>query len=212
MNIRSLLSDKQKKYILKLLYVPYMPRDIIFSFINGLKWHSDWRFWGLPFISKTGRGGSISIGRKFIACSNIKHNSLGVFQRVIIKTVSHGARIVIGDNVGVSGCTISAAKSITIGNHVLIGAGCLITDSDSHPVDPDERRFGGRIICKPIVIEDDVFIGARAIILKGITIGRGSVVGAGSVVTKSVSPYSIVAGNPAKVVGGSRCSVSLKSI
>lgn len=204
MNLRSLLSDKQKKFILVLLYVPCMPRDIVFSFIKGLRWHPDWRFWGLPFVSKAGRGGSISIGRKFKACSNIKHNSLGVFQRVVIKTVGHGAKIVIGDDVGVSGCTISAAQSITIGNHVLIGSGCLITDSDAHPVDPFERREGGGGVSKPIVIENDVFVGARAIILKGVTIGQGSVIGAGSVVAKSIPPYSIAVGNPAKIIGDSR--------
>lgn len=204
MSFRSKLTVKQKKFILSLLYMPYMPRDIIFCFIKGLKWRTDWRFFGLPYISVRGRGSSITIGHKFKACSNVKHNSLGVFQRVIIKTVGHAAKIVIGNNVGVSGCTISAANSITIGDHVLLGSGCLITDSDAHPVDPDERRSGGGGRSAPIVIEDDVFIGARAIILKGVTIGKGSVVGAGSVVTKSVPPYSVVAGNPARIVGDSR--------
>ncbi|MCK9304073.1 MAG: acyltransferase [Bacteroidales bacterium] len=204
MSFRSKLADKQKKFILKLLYMPYMPRDMIFCLCKGLKWHSDWRFWKLPLISCKGRGSSISIGRNFTACSDSKHNSLGIFQRVTIKTVGHGAKIVIGHNVGISGCTLSSAKSITIGNKVLLGSGCLITDSDAHPVDPTERMKGGVGFTKPVVIEDDVFIGARAIVLKGVTIGKGSVVGAGAVVAKSIPPYSIVVGNPAKVVGDSR--------
>lgn len=206
MSIRSRLSDQQKKIIFYLMYIPFFPRDLLFCWWKGLKWHPDWRFFHLPMIRIGGRGSKLVIGQKFVACSDPEHNSLGVFQRVIIKTVGHGARITIGDDVGMSGCTISAATSITIGNHVLLGSGCLVTDSDAHPVDPDERRLGGQTISKPIVIEDDVFIGARAIVLKGVTIGKGSVVGAGAVVAKDVPPYSVVVGNPAKVVGDSRRS------
>lgn len=204
MRIREKLSGKQKQFILKAMYAPYMLRDILFCWIKGLQWYPDWRFRGLPLISIRGRGSVLKIGHSFTACSHPKWNSLGVFQRVIIKTVSHGAQIIIGNHVGVSGCTISATTSILIGNHVLLGSGCLITDSDAHPVDPDERRLGGGGVSKPIVIEDDVFIGARAIVLKGVTIGKGSVIGAGTVVSKSISPYSIAVGNPAKVVGDSR--------
>ena len=203
MSLRNKLSDRQKALILKMMYVPYMPRDILFCWWKGLRWHADWRFWHLPLISIKGCGSVITIGSRFVACSDAAHNSLGVFQRVIIKTVGHGASIVIGDNVGVSGCTISAASAVTIGSHVMLGSGCLVTDSDAHPVDPEERRQGGTGVSKPIVIEDDVFIGARAIILKGVTIGRGSVVGAGAVVSRSVPAYSVVVGNPAKVVGTS---------
>ena len=119
-------------------------------------------------------------------------------------TVGHGARVEIGDNVGISGCTISAGKSIIIGNNVLIGSGAVITDGDAHPIDPIERRNGGRGERKPVVIGDDVFIGARAIILKGVTVGVGSVIGAGAVVAKDVPPYSVAVGNPARVVGDSR--------
>jgi len=206
MSFRSMFSDDQKAKIIRAIYIPYMLRDILFCWWKDLKWSSDWRFYGLPFVTIGGRRSSISIGKKFVACSNPAYNSLGVFQRVTIKTVGHGATISIGDDVGVSGCTISAATSITIGNHVLLGSGCLVTDSDAHPIDPDERRLRGGGLSRPIVIEDDVFIGARAIILKGVTIGKGSVVGAGAVVAKSVPPYSIVVGNPAKVIGDSRRS------
>ena len=198
------LSDKQKKLIFAIMYVPYIPRDILFCWWKGLRWSADWRLYGLPLISVKGRGSSIVIGRQWVACSDPKHNALGVSQRVILKTVGHGAMIVIGDDVGMSGCTITAGTSVTIGNHVLLGSGCLITDSDLHPVDPEERRAGYGGTSRPIVIEDDVFIGARAIILKGVTIGKGSVVGAGAVVAKSVPPYSVVVGNPANVVGDSR--------
>jgi acetyltransferase-like isoleucine patch superfamily enzyme len=122
----------------------------------------------------------------------------------MIKTIAHGAIISIGHDVGVSGCTISAGRSIVIGNRVLVGSGAIITDSDAHPIDPVERMNGGVGARKNVIIEDDVFIGARAIILKGVTIGKGSVIGAGAVVAKNIPPYSVAVGNPVKVVGDSR--------
>lgn len=181
-----------------------MPRNVIYSLIVGLRPDWTWRFCGLPWIRVGGRGSAIKIGRHFSAVSKMDNNSFGIIQRVMIRTVGHGARIEIGDNVGVSGCTISASESIRIGNNVLIGSGAIIADSDAHPIDPDERRMGGGGKSAPIVIEDDVFIGARAIILKGVTIGRGSVIGAGAVIAKSIPPYSIAVGNPARIVGDSR--------
>lgn len=162
-----------------------------------------WVFFGRPVIIRRKKS-SIVIGRRFTACSSIRHNSIGVFQPVLIRTCLPGAEIVIGDDVGVSGCTISAHRSVRVGNRVLIGSGALVTDSDAHPVDPDERRQMKDGVSLSVVIEDDVFVGARAIVLKGVTIGRGSVIGAGAVVVRDVPPYSIVAGNPAKVVGSSK--------
>ncbi|MDA3924601.1 MAG: acyltransferase [Kiritimatiellae bacterium] len=204
MSLKDLLSRSQKSHILRVCYSPLFMRDIIFCIYKGLKWSPTWRLWRLPLISCKGKGSKIEIGENFTACSDPKHNSLGVIQRVTIKTVGHGALITLGDRVGISGCTITAARSIIIGDHVLIGSGALITDNDAHPISPDDRRLGCAGISKPIVIEDDVFIGARAIVLKGVTIGKGSVIGAGAVVSKSVPPYSICVGNPAKVVGDVR--------
>lgn len=177
-----------------------VPRNIIFSFLVGLRPDWTWNFSGLPWIRIGGRGSIIEIGKRFSAISKIPNNSFGIIQRVMIRTVGHGASIRIGDDVGVSGCTISAAQSITIGNRVLVGSGAIICDTDAHPVSPEERRKGGKGACAPIVVEDDVFIGARAIVLKGVTIGKGSVIGAGAVVTKSIPPRSIAVGNPAKVI------------
>jgi acetyltransferase-like isoleucine patch superfamily enzyme len=103
-----------------------------------------------------------------------------------------------------SGCTLSARLRIEIGDDCLIGSGALITDSDAHPIHPDERFDNSKIRAKPIIIGRRVFVGALAIILKGVTIGDGSVIGAGAVVSGEVPPFSIVAGNPAIVVGDSR--------
>ena len=193
-----------KLILLKALSALQVPRNLVYCFLHRLRLDPSWRFYGLPHIRRGGRGSIIAIGRRFVANSHWKHNSFGIIQPVMIRTVGHGARIEIGDDVGISGCTISAKTSIRIGNRVLIGSGAVISDSDAHPVDPDERRegLGGRSL--PVVVEDDVFIGARAFILKGVRIGRGSVIGAGAVVTHDIPPYSVAVGNPAKVIGDSR--------
>lgn len=125
----------------------------------------------------------------------------------------HGGSIEIGDYCYVGpNSYVWSAKKIKIGNRVLISHNCSIFDSDTHPLDPEERhkQFKEIIITgqpksinlneKEIDIEDDVLIAANSIILKGVRIGKAAVVGAGSVVTKDVPPYAIVAGNPAKVV------------
>jgi acetyltransferase-like isoleucine patch superfamily enzyme len=192
------MNIKYKNQIRKLIYTPYFLRDILFCFLFLKKWDSSWRFKGLPLIQKHKKA-KIIIGKKLVLCSNPKKNSIGVFQKVIIKALNPESKIKIGVNVGISGATISGI-SISIGNNVLIGSGVLITDSDAHPIHPLLRYDGSYIVTAPIIIEDDVFIGARSIILKGVTIGKGSVVGAGSIVSKDVPPMSIVAGNPARVI------------
>lgn len=196
-----------RKFLRKIydsLYYVRFPVDFIYCLTKRVKWQPSWRFYGLPFIRKGGHGSRIIIGRMFVANSKLSRNSFGIIQRVMIRTVGHGAEVIIGDGVGVSGCSISAAQSIHIGNNVLIGSGAIISDSDAHPIDPQERLRGGGGKSCPICIGDNVFIGARAIILKGVTIGEGSVIGAGAVVAKDIPPFSIAVGNPAKVIGDSR--------
>lgn len=100
-------------------------------------------------------------------------------------------------------CGIHIAKSVEVGNNTLIASGVVVYDFDGHPYDAQDRRDDGLIQESNVAavrIGHDVWIGARAIILKGVTIGDGAIVAAGSVVAKSVAPYTVVAGNPAKVV------------
>ena len=192
-----------KAVILKILGYCQIPRNFLWGYSHGIGFEASWRFFGLPWIRVGGARSSISIGRDFTAVSKLSRNSFGIIQKVMIRTVGSGAKIVIGDNVGVSGCTITACKSIQIGYRVLVGSGAVIVDYDAHPIHPGERFNGGGAVA-PVVIEDDVFVGARAIILKGVTIGRGSVVGAGAVVAKSIPPYSVAVGNPVRIIGDSR--------
>ena len=142
----------------------------------------------------------IKIGKNFISQADIRWNVYGIIQPNVLNVRTPGAQIIIGDNVGISGSTISASQSIVIGNNVLIGSGCVICDSDAHPIHPKDRNDSKKTKSIPIKIEDGVFIGARCLILKGVTIGKGSVIGAGSVVTQDVMPMSIYAGNPAKFI------------
>lgn len=149
-------------------------------------------------------GGKITIGKGFTCNNKFISNSVGLLQPCLFNINTEGSRIIIGNNVGMSGSTINATTSVSIGDNTIIGSGCLITDTDSHPILAEHRllQYGGAQYTKhaPIVIEDNVFIGARSIIMKGVHIGNGSVVGAGSVVTKDVPANVIVAGNPAKII------------
>lgn len=126
----------------------------------------------------------------------------------------YGGKISIGDNCFVGDHSrIWSGDSVIIGNNVLISHDVNIIDTNSHEINITERVSAykklmkegqpsekGSIITKPIVIKDDAWINFNSIILKGVTIGKGAIVAAGSVVSKDVPDYSIVAGNPAKVV------------
>ncbi|CAM3554478.1 acyltransferase [Marinicrinis lubricantis] len=113
-------------------------------------------------------------------------------------TVDAGAQMYIGSNVFINaGCGIAASKEIRIGNHVRIGPRTSILDNDYHLLDAD---VSSEQLKRPVIIEDNVWIGTRCTILPGVTIGKNSVVAAGSVVNKDVPPNVVVAGVPAKVI------------
>ncbi len=150
---------------------------------------------------KLGKG--ISIKSSFLS------NLVGLYQRTIIVARARGARIEIGDNVGISGATIYARSSITIGDGTAIGGNCKILDNDFHPIDVQTRlalladKHGGDsplVPTKPITIGRNCFIGCNTIILKGTVLGEGCVVGAGAVVCGTFPPGSVIVGNPARVV------------
>ena len=115
--------------------------------------------------------------------------------------LENGASLKIGNNVGMSSTRMWIHDSVTSGDNVKVGAGVLITDTDAHPLDYLARRTSNDgTKSAPIVIEDDVWVGAHSIILKGVTIGARSIIGAGSVVTKSIPADCVAAGNPCRVI------------
>jgi len=113
-----------------------------------------------------------------------------------VKNVSIGDDCYLGDGVQLYAWN----ETITIGNHVLIAAGAQMITRKHGFSDLQSPISEQGYTNAPIVIEDDVWIGFQAIILSGVTIGKGSIVGAGAVVTKSIEPYSIVGGVPAKLI------------
>lgn len=112
--------------------------------------------------------------------------------------------LIIGDNSGIGHeCTFTIGKAITIGRHCRIAGQAWIFDSPGHPADPGARMAGSPTTdeeVKPVVIEDNVWIGRAAIIMPGVTIGEGSIVAAGTVVMADVPPNTLVLGNPARQI------------
>lgn len=168
---------------------------------QGVKIGEKASFHGVPIIFRH-EGSTITIGDRVGVCSDPRHTALGVARPVILRTLRHGASISIGSDTGLSGTTICSAVSVRIGERCLVGADVMITDTDFHQISPSGRRYASEknARAQPVSIGDDVFVGARTIILPGVTIGEGSVVGAGSVVTRDIPAFSICAGNPARIV------------
>lgn len=148
-------------------------------------------------------GATITIGDRVAMASISEGTALGVAHPIILRCLTPGARIVIGDDCGLSGTSICAAIEVRIGARCLFGADAMIFDTDFHNHAPEGRRYAKPDwprISKPTIVGDDVFIGARAIVTKGVTIGDGAIVAAGAVVSRDVPPRTVVAGNPAQVV------------
>lgn len=159
---------------------------------------SNCRFFGIPTFVKA-EGSSIRISKRCIFNSKRNSNLIGINHQCIIATHRNNAKLYIGENSGFSGTTIGCAEKIEIGQGVLCGANTVITDFDWHNTDPLLRHVPC-ISSKPIKIEDNVWIGINVIVLKGVTIGRNSVVAAGSIVTKNIPPNVIAIGQPAKPI------------
>ncbi len=122
---------------------------------------------------------------------------------VRLRTFGPGARIDVGPGAQLSGTSITArSTAISIGRQVLLAPNCIIVDSDFHAHWPPEARATqpGIESDRPVTIGDYAWIGLNCIILKGVTIGEGAIIGAGSVVTRDVPPHSLAAGSPARVL------------
>ncbi len=152
-------------------------------------------------VFKLSKDATIIIGKGFTSRSGI--NS-GIESSITKMIVGGHSTLTIGDCCGISNCTILCENKIVIGNHVLIGGGTMINDSNHHSTDWRNRlnpeTDGVNAISAPITIKDNCFIGARCIIQKGVTIGERSIIAAGSVVTKNVPSDEMWGGNPARFI------------
>ena len=145
------------------------------------------RLAGRPAVTNLGR---MVIGERVQLVSTIATLEL---------VADEGGLLEIGERTLVNfGCSLVATKLVRIGAHCHIGPYTMMLDNDFHRVEP-ERRLE-RPPSKPIIVEDNVWIGARVILMSGVTVGKDSCIGAGSVVTSDVPPRTLAAGVPARVI------------
>ncbi|MEH7440211.1 acyltransferase [Neobacillus drentensis] len=156
---------------------------------------------GMPVIFNK-VGATLTIGDDCIIKSSFLSNLVGLYSKTIIVTRTPEAEIIIGNNVGISGATIYARKSIRIGDNTNIGGNVKILDNDFHPIEIEARLADDKekIGTRPIVIGKNCFIGCNSIILKGTELGEGCVVGAGTVVSGKFAANTVIAGNPARMI------------
>jgi acetyltransferase-like isoleucine patch superfamily enzyme len=156
------------------------------------------RLRGMKSDAKTVIGPRLAVRRPW--CIQLG-SRVEIEQDVFLKVVHDAAILRIGDFTFIGrGCEIDAALSVTIGKHALLAPNVFVTDhthNHARSARLDEQGIGSAAVS----IGDDAWIGTGAVILSGVTIGTGAIVAAGAVVTRSVAPYSIVAGVPARVVG-----------
>lgn len=155
---------------------------------------------GDVFIYRHYESAVIQIGDNVTINSARWANPIGCGDRTYFQ-VNENARLIIGNNCGISNTAITCEKEIVIDDNVTLGSGCHIYDTDFHPLQYEERikgyYKGCPTKCKAIHICEGAFIGAGCYILKGVTIGKHAIVGAGSVVTKDIPDGEIWGGNPA---------------
>ncbi len=189
---------KIQNQIERWLVYPYV-RWIFAS--NGVAWGDGWKIYGAPLILKH-RQSRIGIGAGLNLRSTLRSNPLGPNHKVILCTWTAEATLQVGRDFGMTGGTICAAEKIIIGDRVTVGANTTIIDTDFHPMRAAYREIEpNKGATAPVVIEDGVFIGMNCLVLKGVTVGQGSVIGAGSVVVRNIPPGVIAAGNPAQIIG-----------
>ena len=153
--------------------------------------------------------GSCSLGKKNVFNCYIANVPGGLNKTSCIR-VARNARLEIGDFSGFTNAIVWCDHSIKIGSYCKIGTNTIIRDSDSHSLNYLERRneVDRDIKVSPIIIGDDVFIGANSIILKGVVIGNRAIVAAGSVVSKSIPEDEIWGGNPARFIKRNQTYIS----
>ena len=194
------------KHFEKYFYLIY--NRLKFYFL-GCKFGQNMRIYNSIYVLKK-TNAQICIGDNFTCSSGGGYNPIVSNVKGYIRA-DENANICIGNNCGFSSAVVWSKVCISIGDNVLLGGGVLIMDSDIHSLDfqyrnGEKRDELGRnkdvqsAKAKAITIENDVLVGARSIILKGVTIGARSVIGAGSVVTKDIPSDVVAGGNPCVVL------------
>jgi acetyltransferase-like isoleucine patch superfamily enzyme len=199
--IATLIYKIARKLFLKILLILNQILTYFIFYCNNVEFKKIYSN-GIPYVT-VARNGKCKIGNNLKLNNNIRGNPIGRVQRCIL-FVNNGAELHIGNNVGMSSTAIVANQLIKIGDNVKIGGGVCIYDSDFHSLDPKIRRNADldskNQNTSPVFIENNVFIGAHSTLLKGVTVGKNSVIGACSVVTKSIPANEIWAGNPARFI------------
>lgn len=190
-----MLLDPPRAISDRLARLPRMARSFVLTYFSARRKLFSWRHRGRVTLAEDVmlRGRLVVKGRTRV--------ELGRFVRVRgTVIVGGGGQLTVGANSLLNGCWINASDRVTLGDECLI-SDCGITDSDFHNLDPETRHdapSGG--VTRPVTLDENVWVGAHALVLKGTHIARDSVVGAGSVVRGEVPARVVVAGNPAVVV------------
>ena len=177
-----------------------------------------WDYSTLPANVRMGQGCFLERRDSFKRYRSRREVGLRLGDRVTVHTwtefnMEPEGVLEVGDDSTLVGAVFMCAESIRIGKRVIVSYNVTIADSDFHPRDPEQRKLdaianspeGDRskrppVVTRPVVIEDDAWIGIGAIILKGVRIGRRARIGAGAVVAKDVPDGAVMTGNPARLV------------
>jgi acetyltransferase-like isoleucine patch superfamily enzyme len=166
--------------------------------LKGVDLNPGCKFYGVPIVRRFPLS-RIRIGSGCEFRSDQSSNLIGVNHKCILATFAKGAFIEIADGCSFSGTVIGANERISLGRGVMCGANVLITDFDWHAIDPGLRR-SGVAATKPVVLEANVWLGLNVVVLKGVRIGKNSVIGANSLVNSDIPANVIAAGNPCRVI------------
>ena len=177
----------------KVLYMVYTLPTIAKLKLKGILLNGISYFAGAPYMTRK-KGSTISIGKGCRFMSKSWGNLIGLYHQCILATTEKDAKIVIGDGCSFSGVSIRCYNEIVLGKNVRCGANVLIMDGDGHLDDPRSGKS------KPVHIGDNVWLGTDVKVMKGVTIGANSLIGAGSIVTKDIPANVIAVGSPCRVI------------
>lgn len=181
----------------------WTPLNKLMFRLNGIQYGKSLHVRGIVYYFQHSDKSKMVVGNNVHINSSPKANPIGSGDRMYVQMVDAG-KLIIGNNCGISNCAFTCASKIELEDNVLLGSGCRLYDTDFHALEYSERIKGNYpgapIKTAPIHIGEGVFVGAGSFILKGVTIGAHSIIGAGSVVTRSIPAGEVWGGNPARFI------------